>query len=70
LDEGLAETDPDKVKAIYEELQRIIIADHPFLWLAYPATYYYHSPELKGFIRAPLADSYINSWRDLWLEGE
>lgn len=70
LDEGVKETDPEKRVAIYKEVQRILVEDQPFLWVAYQPTYYYLSKELKGFLLAPLADAYFNSYYDMWLEAE
>ena len=70
LDEGVKEPDPEKRAAIYEEVQRILIEDQPFFWLAYQKTYFFQSKELKGYVLPPLQEWYFSSYYDMWLEAE
>lgn len=70
LDELAKETDREKRLDMYEQVQRILIEDQPWLWLAHLPVWYFLSPELQGYSLGALEDSYLHSYYDMWLEAE
>lgn len=70
MDQAVKESAWDKRAPAYRELQRILIEDQPFLWLAYPSGYYFMSKEFKGYNLAPLQDCYMSYYYEMWLEGK
>ncbi len=50
VDTAVAETDPAKRKAIYQELQREVLADGPYLIMFQPITVVAHQDRVKNFI--------------------
>jgi peptide/nickel transport system substrate-binding protein len=55
LDQGLAETDPEARKAIYNEIQQIVAEEVPFLFMMYWDWYNIFSNRVEG-----LADNVLN----------
>lgn len=54
------EMDPDKRRAIIDEMQQIIFDDRPYIVYAYPDVIEAHSPDWDGFVLSPLVGSINN----------
>ncbi|MEZ4864649.1 MAG: ABC transporter substrate-binding protein [Caldilineaceae bacterium] len=48
LDQGLQETDPEKRRVYYDEIQSIVAEEVPFLFLQYDSLFDVFRPEVKG----------------------
>lgn len=65
LDQGRTEADPEARKAIYDQVQQIVIDDSPYVFLFIPANVDAYQPYVKGYITRP--DSAI-VFKDVWLD--
>jgi len=65
LDQGRTEIDPDKRKAIYDQVQKILIDDLPYIYLMTQGSVNGWQNYVKGYIVRP--DSSI-SFKDTWLD--
>jgi peptide/nickel transport system substrate-binding protein len=70
LDKGVAEPNIDNRIKIYKEIQELLIQDQPFLWLAYPQSYFMYNNLLKGYVLPDLQEWSSTTYYDMWLEAE
>ena len=68
-DMGLAETDPEKRREIYSELQKIVADDVPFIFVKFWDWFNIFSPRVKGVPEAPLTgDAQYQVLDQMWIE--
>lgn len=66
LDQGLAETDPEARKAIYNEIQEIVAEEVPFLYMMYWDWYNIFSLRVEGLSESVLNGSQYYNKANLW----
>ncbi len=66
LDQGKAVLDPEKRKAVYDELQKKLTEAAPWVWLYDGYEYRIMQPYVKGF--TPMANGSLIYLRDAWLD--
>ncbi len=65
LDQGRQELDPEKRKAIYEQVQKILIDDLPYIYLMTQGSVNAWQPYVKGYdVRPDSAISFKTTWLD------
>lgn len=68
IEEGLQYFDQEKRKPIYQHLNKLLVQDHPYVWLAYQDGTFGSNPRLKGFKPVHPQGWWINlAW---WYWGE
>lgn len=70
LDQGLRETDPEKRREIYSEVQRVFTEDVPILYLQYWDWFVFFNPRVKGLPEKDLlsGSQIYNTAYKMWIE--
>jgi len=66
LDEGKVTQDPEKRKAIYADVQKLLTKEAPWVWLYVGYEYRIMQPYVKDF--TPMPNGSIKYLRDVWLD--
>ncbi len=70
LEDGLAEPDPDKRKAIYKQVQQIFCEDVPILYIQFWDWFVFFTTRVKGLPEEPLLSGsqiYNTAWK-MWID--